>query len=46
MKANVSLAELEPSTGVPIIRRPQFAKSDTWVDVKSKICAFTVPANA
>jgi hypothetical protein len=32
MKATVSFAGLEPSTGVPRINRSKFVKAEGWVD--------------
>ena len=46
MKAKVSFAGLEPSTGVPKIRRSQFSRVDVWVEAKSEIDAFAVSAIA
>ena len=46
MKAAVSFAGLEPSTGVPSIKRSKLSMADGWVDNKSKMGAFVVSTMA
>lgn len=46
MKAKVSFAGLEPSTGVPRIKRAKFSRADGSVDAMLKMGAFTVSAIA
>ena len=44
MKAKVSFAGLEPSTGVPRIKRSNFSMADGSVDAMLRMGAFTVSA--
>jgi len=46
IKATISFAGLEPSTGVPMIKRSKFSMVDGGVDVMSKMGAFAVSAIA